>query len=704
MTLTKVTLASNFALGTDPTAPGNGGGLHVTGAGRTQIVNSTVSGNFADLEGGGLWNSSTGTLIVRNSTITGNSAGGASSGGGIKSTGGPTTLTNTIVAGNVSGPGNQANDLSGSMFTGSAANLIGDAGSSGGLTNGVNGNLVGIAGVGTRPIAQILNPVLANNGGMVTTHILVAGSLAINAGMDLTSLGVTTDQRGVSRPKGGSFDIGAVEVEVAITTGITGRKWLDLNADGVRLPKALVDLGFFAQNGKFYFNIYGGQEKWVRAANLDWYFIKPDGVLTKWNNTPFQLTGTVVAQLPTRFYIDEYLLVETTNEPFLNGWTFELLDANGNVVSTAVTADIDLNRNDSIDPETERGVYQFTVLVSGTYSVREIQQNGYSQSAGPSSVDAQVAYDLDQSLNLVYTGDYFTNYGGRGENWLRKTSGWIYILPDGSVYSWDGVSGGTRGLVNGTLIRKLDPSFHTNPQLLSNAVNPKVAFVAGSVATGPQFGNYVPTTISGRVFEDTNQDGVRGASELYRNNRSVQLIDRDGNVVSQVITRDVDSDGTPGINPNTESGIYQFINVVPGSYTVRQILENREIQTAPYSSQYAPLAYRVDQELDLNFTGEYFETFGTNQERFLYSRSLNGWVYITKSGDLFRWNPTSGPAPKPLTGTLIARFDATYYDDPTRLYNAPATSIRLSSGEVQASYDLGYFDIDAAFSGSGLFG
>lgn len=79
-------------------------------------------------------------------------------------------------------------------------------------------------------------------------------------------------------------------------------------------------------------------------------------------------------------------------------------------------------------------------------------------------------------------------------------------------------------------------------------------------------------------------------------------------------------------------------------------------------------------------------------------------MYLTKSGDLFRWNPASGPAPGPLTGTLIARFDGTFYTDPTKLYNAPATSIRTISGGVRNNYDLGYFDIDAAFRDSGLLG
>ncbi len=699
MTLTRVSLINNFAIGTHMTAPGNGGGLHITGAGRTLIVNSTVSGNTADLEGGGLWNSSTGTLTIRNSTVTDNSATGVGNGGGIKTTGGTTTLTNTIVAGNESGGGRQSDDINGSVAVTSATNLIGNAASSGGLTNGSNGNIVGIAGVGTRPVAEILNPVLADNGGGSLTHLLILGSVAIDAGTDLTASGVTVDQRGVTRPKNVRFDIGAVEFDVP---GVTGRKWLDINGDGVRLPNGLVDLGFFAQNGKFFFNVFGGQEKWVRAANQDWYFIRPDGSLTKWSNTPGQLTGTVVARLPTRFYRDEYLLIEAVNEPFLNGWTIELLNSAGVVIGTSMTMDRDLNTNGSIDPETERGVYQFDVLVTGTYSIREVLQAGFVQSAGASAVDALAAYDLDQARGLVYTGDYHTNFGGRGENWLRQSTGWVYILPDGSVYSWDNSSGGANGLVNGTFLKKLNPAFHTNPQLLSDAMNPRIGLTAGSVVAGPQFGNYRPTTISGRVFEDTNRNGIRESTELFTNNRIVELVDRDGNVVRQVRSADVESDGNPGIDPNVERGVYQFTNVVPGTYTVRHVIASNEIQTAPFSPV-ADLAYRLDQQFRLSFTGKFFESFGTNQERFLYSDSVRGWVYLTKAGDLFRWNPASGPAPKPLSGTLIARLDASFYTNPSKLYNAPSTNVQTISGGVLTNYDLGYLDVDAAFSGSNLF-
>lgn len=681
--------------------PGRGGGLHLTGAGSATFVNSTISGNAAADEGGGLWNSSTGSLTIRNSTITGNTTGIAGNGGGIRNTGGVVSLTNTIVAGNTSGSVSQADDIGGLVSSDGQSNLVGSAATSGGLVNGTNGNITGIGGVGTRPLAQILNLVLADNGGSVATHMLAIGSVAIDAGVNLSGMGVVADQRGVARPRNAAFDIGAVEAEV---TRVTGRVWHDLNGDGVRLPQSLVQLGFFADAGKFYFNSYGGQEKWVRAANRDWYFIRPDGSLTKWDNTRGQLTGTVVNQLPKRFYADEYLLIEAVSEPFVNGTTIELLNAAGMVVDTTTTMDRDLNNNGMIDPETERGVYEFSVLVSGVYSIREVTAGGFVQSAGPTSTDALSAYQLDQSRQLNYTGNFHTNFGGRGENWLRQSSGWVYILPDGAVYQWDNTSGGSNGLVTGTLLQQLNPAYHANPLLLAEAVNPQLSLMASNTVAGPQFGNYIPAVISGRVFEDVNQDGVRNGIERYRNGRTVQLLDRDRNVVAQVRTADVDSDGTPGINPLTERGVYQFTGIVPGRYTVRQVLTSGSLETSPASDQFAELAYRVDQQFRLRFTGNYFENFGTNQERFLFSDQIGGWVYLTKTGELFRWNPASGPRPVPLRGSLIARFDATYYTDPSRLFNARATSVKVASQEIRPNYDFGYFDIDSVFGDSGLFG
>lgn len=78
-------------------APGNGGGLHVTGSAVMSISGSIVQNNFAAREGGGLWNQSGSTMTVSNGTvITDNTAAGNEDhdgGGGIFNNGGVLNLT-----------------------------------------------------------------------------------------------------------------------------------------------------------------------------------------------------------------------------------------------------------------------------------------------------------------------------------------------------------------------------------------------------------------------------------------------------------------------------------------------------------------------------------------------------------------------------------------------------------------------------------
>lgn len=69
-TLSRTELDDN----TTGAAPGNGGGLHLTGAGTVTIERSRVTGNAAANEGGGLWNSETGTMTVSRTDIRRNTA------------------------------------------------------------------------------------------------------------------------------------------------------------------------------------------------------------------------------------------------------------------------------------------------------------------------------------------------------------------------------------------------------------------------------------------------------------------------------------------------------------------------------------------------------------------------------------------------------------------------------------------------------
>jgi hypothetical protein len=58
----------------------------------------------------------------------------------------------------------------------------------------------------------LLGP-LADNGGPTLTQTLLAGSPPINAGVAVA--GITTDQRGASRPTSGPTDLGAVQVQTS---------------------------------------------------------------------------------------------------------------------------------------------------------------------------------------------------------------------------------------------------------------------------------------------------------------------------------------------------------------------------------------------------------------------------------------------------------------------------------------------------------
>jgi hypothetical protein len=195
----------------------SGGGIeNVDTQGGTVVTNSTIGGNVAGVHGGGI--SSAAPVAINNSTIALNSLYDSfdfhqyASGAGVfaKST---FQIDNTIVAGNFDQATGAQLDIRGTA-TGSN-DLIAGAGSSGGLANGVNSDIVGLNGTGTRPLLTIINTNLVNNGGPTDTFALALDSAAHNAGnsaLNPASVG-NYDQRGPGFPRtmNGLMDIGAVE-------------------------------------------------------------------------------------------------------------------------------------------------------------------------------------------------------------------------------------------------------------------------------------------------------------------------------------------------------------------------------------------------------------------------------------------------------------------------------------------------------------
>ena len=100
LTVTTCAFTQNF---TGP-APGNGGAIHITGAGSANINDALFDGNTASAEGGALWNN-TGSMFVGSSTLSNNIASGNDAdqgGGGIFNQGGSVTVdSGTVITANI---------------------------------------------------------------------------------------------------------------------------------------------------------------------------------------------------------------------------------------------------------------------------------------------------------------------------------------------------------------------------------------------------------------------------------------------------------------------------------------------------------------------------------------------------------------------------------------------------------------------------
>lgn len=223
-------LLANDLTMTDSTVSGNtavttGGGIAVQE--ELILVNSTVSGNESGDRGGGIYNIGTSSRIV-NSTITGNTS--PTSGGGLFVVGDTTIVYSTIV-GNSAPDGANISTFDGEAtfeVYGSVVGLpeggdenctnVGDD-TSAGYAYEAGGNSCGFGG-GAGDVTDGPDPLLGplgDNGGPTQTRLPLAGSPLIDAIPTSAcesgpAAGITTDQRGVTRPSAEGCDIGSVEV------------------------------------------------------------------------------------------------------------------------------------------------------------------------------------------------------------------------------------------------------------------------------------------------------------------------------------------------------------------------------------------------------------------------------------------------------------------------------------------------------------
>jgi len=244
--------------------------------------------------------------------------------------------------------------------------------------------------------------------------------------------------------------------------------------------------------------------------------------------------------------------VQNPGETGISGVTVGLYNSGGALVSTTTTA--------------ADGSYIFSSVAPGSYTVRETDPAGYSSTTSnivPVSVPAGgvgVADFGDQQQGTI-SGVVFNDANGNGVQdpgegglggvtvqLVDPITGAVVATtttnPNGS-YTFSGVAPGSY------IVRETDPSGFTSTTPNNVPVN-----VTPGGAANANFGDQLPGTVAGVVFNDLNGNGLQDPGEPGIGGVTVGLYNSSGNLV--------------GTTTTVGNGAYLFTNVAPGAYTVRE--------------------------------------------------------------------------------------------------------------------------------------
>lgn len=536
---------------------------------------------------------------------------------------------------------------------------------------------------------------------------------------------------------------------------VEGRLWNDLNGDGRRSDPLLRQLDLIAVGGNTYYNVFGGEEHWFRSGSDGrWYFLTADGTLTRWNGTGKALSGTAVGTIDDIYYLQPSLVSNNSGEaePWLNGWTVELIDSLGNVVQTTTTGVRGGLASDG-------GWYSFTVASDESYTVRQIIPQGWTEGVRIEVDSSNQNEEGVNQLDLYFAGSYYQNWGGKNERWMKSDrDGWHYVTPNGLLYRWDGKSVSASAPLSGTLIVDVGTDYYANPT--SGPISPGDT-VEQNELTRVDFGNRQSQTVRGRVWLDffenavmdsvdiipnqyelypleplpageewfydyqnddwyiINVDGqprfyahdddldddfnrnppggggaqltfVETVVEPWLNGRQVQLVDQAGHVVATTTSKSIDLNGDGQIQYESERGWYLFEDVPAGDYTI--VLDS-DPSTSGGWYQTAPVTSTQATAITLDAEFGFTETASDfSNWGGLNERWLQdrdrNWHYILPDGSLFRWEVGTRVSNGGLRGTSVAKLSSAYHTNLQLLINPDTTSLTVHVDENGTSEDL----------------
>lgn len=272
--------------------------------------------------------------------------------------------------------------------------------------------------------------------------------------------------------------------------------------------------------------------------------------------------------------------VYDSGEKLLAGVTVHLLDSAGKRIATTTT--------------NAQGEYEFTGLAPGRYGVEEIQPAGYfdgaehlgsegGQLVSPDTMTGIVLvsgthgvdYDFYELLPSTIRGRVIAdnNIDGQIDAGDTLLGGVTVHLLDASgkriastttnahgAYEFTGLAPGTYGVEEEQPAGYLDSIERLGSaggQLVPPDSMTGVVLVSGTVAADYDFFEVRPASLSGYVYVDSNDNGVRDPGEVGIGGVRVTLLDAKGNATSTTATTDA-------------NGFYRFEGLLPGVYGVAE--------------------------------------------------------------------------------------------------------------------------------------
>lgn len=277
----------------------------------------------------------------------------------------------------------------------------------------------------------------------------------------------------------------------------------------------LTDHGLYDAGLDNYSLNWGGQnEKWLQGSE-GWYFLLPGGSLNRWEGS---FDGSVELGIPgAAFYDDPQLLLNAVAP-----------DVSVEVIGSQLVIDagsqsgefeIEVSVSDGFDSDSDSFLLNVTnqlpelaiadqaAMIEETLVLELPSSDGDGQGVVYSvEVLGTLEQQLDQQHDFWSEGEYFTDWGGQNEKWIRDSENeWFYLLNDGSLHRWTGSFAGSE------FVAQLGIAVYEDPELLTDPLETELAAAFVDNFLEIQTGG-IPATVTLRV---TASDGFESVSELF---------------------------------------------------------------------------------------------------------------------------------------------------------------------------------------------